>query len=103
MEAFANDWRGPHDTTVPVHGDIDLGTVDALDDAFGRAIAHHPAVVRVDLSDVDFADSTALNAFVRWHREGQRCGFHVVFVSPSTPVERLLVLTGLDELLTVER
>ena len=102
MDTFATGGPGgPH--TLPVRGAIDLDSIDRLDAEFARAVSQHPAVVRVDLSHVEFCDSMGLDAFIRWHRTAQRSGFHMVFVAPPKCLQRLLGLTHLDELLTIER
>lgn len=103
MEFAGRRRRAGRPATLPVRGEIDLDAIDGLDAAFDRVRADHPSVVRVDLSDVEFIDSTGLNAFVRWNQEGQRTGFHVVFVGATPATRRLLHLTRLDELLTIER
>ena len=103
MEALASGSQPQHELALSLHGEIDLDRVAELDAAFMRVVAAHPAVVRVDLSDVQFIDSTGLNSFLRWHHDGQRSGFHVVLVAPSDAVDRLLRLTHLDDVLIVER
>jgi anti-sigma B factor antagonist len=56
----------------------------------------------VDLSDVDFCDSSGLRALLGEAREAQISGGALAIVAPAgTAVRRLLELCGLTEVLVV--
>ncbi|MGV0791981.1 STAS domain-containing protein [Mycolicibacterium sp. XJ1819] len=85
---------------VAVGGDIDLATIPALEGALADAEARGPAVLIVDLSDVDFLASAGLQALVAAHeRIGRSARFAVVADGPST--SRPIQLTGLDQVLSL--
>jgi anti-sigma B factor antagonist len=85
-----------------MHGDLDLYTspglreqVVSLDDG-GR--------VALDLSDVGFADSSGLGAMVAsLSHVKDRGGSFAIVVPEGSAVDRLLRLTGLDQVLRVAR
>jgi anti-anti-sigma factor len=52
--------------TVRVSGELDLSSVDSLEAEVGRALAASPPRLVVDVSDVRFADSSAIAMWVRW-------------------------------------
>ena len=66
----------------------------ALDDALAR----RPERLVVDLSDVEFLDSTALGALVDAHRR-QPGGLRIA--SPQDAIRRALRVSGIDRHLTV--
>jgi anti-sigma B factor antagonist len=97
--------RVPGGWLVDVAGEVDLHTAPqlraALDEATRDDTAEAPPGVVVDLTGVGFIDSTGLGEIVGAHkalsrRDGQ---LHLAVTSPR--VQRLLTLTGLDELLPV--
>lgn len=73
-------------------GEIDLNTVDELVEALA---AHSEPVTIIDMSRVSFIDSTGVRALVAHQTAGRR----VLVTASSTPVRRILELTGLSELL----
>jgi anti-anti-sigma factor len=90
-------------SVVTAHGELDMSTVPALEEAI-RAGAGETGRVALDLSGVTFIDSSGLNLLLRSRRESLRDGWELELRSPSQPVLRLLDVTGLDEhLAPVER
>jgi anti-anti-sigma factor len=81
---------------VRAHGEIDLGTVDELNDCLDSGLWSGCAGVLLDLSEVRFMDSAGLSALVVADRslggEGLRLA---VATQPRSQVEGLLVMTGL--------
>jgi anti-anti-sigma factor len=51
---------------VTVAGELDISNVDALAGAVAPALKRSPAAVIVDVSDLGFADSSAIALWVRW-------------------------------------
>lgn len=63
-----------------------------FDDLLGQGISHF----RINLSEVNFVDSTGLAAMVRAMKRARERGGDVVLVHPSDPVRVILELTCLD-------
>jgi anti-sigma B factor antagonist len=83
--------------TVTVHGEIDLETSGALTSALAGVL--DVGNVRLDLTGVDYMDSTGLRA-VLVAREGLRAaGGDLRVVSASSIVTRLIEITGIHDLL----
>jgi anti-sigma B factor antagonist len=78
-------------------GEIDLATADTLQAAMTRAIDAAPEELWVDLTDVEFLDSTGLTVLVRAHRalDDGRC--RLVVICPGGPVRRAFEVSGLHE------
>jgi anti-sigma B factor antagonist len=81
---------------LAAYGEIDLATVDRLRDAIDRAAATSAAEVWVDLSQVDFMDSTGLSALVVGHRAFPD---RFVVICPDGPPRRALEISGLHQVL----
>jgi anti-sigma B factor antagonist len=59
-------------------------------------------LVRIDLSDIVFIDSTALAELVRLSRTAQARNSDFILCDPSVPVRVILELTGLNLALRIE-
>ena len=84
---------------VRVVGPLDLATSDAVERAL-RSAFDAGAVVRLDLSDVTFLDSSGMRGVLRAYRLAaeRNTGFEVVPGPPA--VQRVLRITGVDTRLT---
>jgi anti-sigma B factor antagonist len=76
-------------------GDLDLSTAPVLEDHIKRARATGAKRVVVDLSRLDFMDSTGITLVTRYHNEARRDGFDFALVKGTPRVMRLFELTGL--------
>jgi anti-sigma B factor antagonist len=85
---------------LAARGEIDLATVDYLRDAIERATETSAGEVWVDLSDVQFMDSTGLSALVVGHRA---LPGRFVVICPDGPPRRALEISGLHEVLRMYR
>ncbi len=79
------------------------GSAPELLDAFGRSNSPRADIVWVDLSAVTFLDSSGLVALQRLHQRTTGDGASFKLIDPSPSVERVLQLTGLDELIPTYR
>jgi anti-sigma B factor antagonist len=83
---------------VSARGELDLDTAPTLCLAIERAA---PPIV-VDLTAVDFCDSTGMRALMEAAREVEaRAGTVAIVVAPGGPVETTLVRAGVREFLDV--
>jgi anti-sigma B factor antagonist len=82
---------------VTVGGEIDMATAPQLSQALELLDKRHTRVV-IDLTDVSFLDSSALNAFVRCQRQLQAEGTELRLVTPaSQALRRIFEITQLAE------
>jgi anti-anti-sigma factor len=93
--------QGPDGPRVTVSGDVDLTTGERLELELLSAEAEAPPVLTLDLSAVDFFDSTGLqlllDADVRAHADGRR----LVVAPGDGEVARVLALTQVADRLNV--
>lgn len=88
---------------IAPRGEIDIATVDGLENAITRATGSEIREVWVDLSAVDFMDSTGLTALLVGHRalDGDGDGRRFTVICPDGPVRRALEISGLHRVLRV--
>jgi anti-sigma B factor antagonist len=88
-------------TILEVAGEIDMSTAPELANAIG-SVARGATLVVVNLSEVLFLDSSALNALVRSQRELAERNIAIRVVSPTDrAVRRVFEITHLTESLSV--
>ncbi|WP_327686192.1 STAS domain-containing protein [Streptomyces sp. NBC_00467] len=80
---------------VTAQGEVDLNTMPPLTDALTEAADQH-AVVVMDVSAVTFADSTFLNLLLRIHPLTD-----LRIAAPAPALQRMLDITGADQVLTL--
>ncbi|MFF0526709.1 STAS domain-containing protein [Actinomadura nitritigenes] len=76
---------GPRDAwlTVELHGELDLSTAPALTDEISSLIElQHPPYIALELSGLDFCDSSGLNAFIRLWKRINAAGGQLALLRP---------------------
>ncbi|HUQ59480.1 STAS domain-containing protein [Lentzea sp.] len=88
------------DTVAAVVGELDFGTTPRMLKTVEPLAAQGRTLV-LDLSGLDFCDSSALSALVRLHKVAQAAGgaLHLAALRPQ--VRSAITLTSLDQLLTI--
>lgn len=84
---------------VTAVGPIDFGTHRKMTDRLMEALEMTRVAVIVDLSGVDFCDSSGLNALARGASQARARGLTLVAVGLQGRLERLFAVTHLDRAL----
>lgn len=82
-------------------GSLDLATSPSLRAALIEAANEGKHDIVVDLSHLEFLDSTGLGAIIGAHRRALENGGAVRLVVNEGPIQRLLTITGLMRILSV--
>lgn len=82
---------------VTVIGSIDVTTRALLDEGLDEASRLTRLAVIVDLSRVEFCDSTGLNAFTQAHRRATARGITMVVAGLRKRVEHVFAVTRLEQ------
>nr|WP_042193743.1 STAS domain-containing protein [Kibdelosporangium sp. MJ126-NF4]CEL20887.1 Anti-sigma F factor antagonist (spoIIAA-2); Anti-sigma B factor antagonist RsbV [Kibdelosporangium sp. MJ126-NF4]CTQ98308.1 Anti-sigma F factor antagonist (spoIIAA-2); Anti-sigma B factor antagonist RsbV [Kibdelosporangium sp. MJ126-NF4] len=92
-----------HDRSTVVHlvGEIDIGTVQTLEEAVRAGMGSVAPVVILDLADVTFLGSIGLRVLVMAHNEATTAGRTLRVVDGSPIVHRVLQISGLSQLLAL--
>jgi anti-sigma B factor antagonist len=88
--------------TISPVGEIDLGTVGLLSASLSDTIAAGADRVVVDFAHVTYIDSAGLGALVGAHKKLRASGGALVLLCEHPRVMRLLKITGLTQLFTIE-
>jgi anti-sigma B factor antagonist len=86
---------------LAVEGEIDIATSPRLIAALNEAVTDTTGAVLVDLSAVEFMDSTGLALLIRVQRRMSRRDRGFAVVCPDGPVRRIFELTDMVETLRV--
>jgi anti-sigma B factor antagonist len=90
--------REPSRLVITLEGELDLSNVTALDEALGREFQDSPEQLVFDLSELAFMDSSGIAALLR----ARSLAGAVTLRKPSDIVRRVIVGTGLTEILPME-
>ena len=85
--------------TLKLTGELDTGSVSALESVVERHFASGARAVTLDLSELMFIDSTGLAAIVLVSRLCERDGRELQIVPGPRAVQRLFEVTGLVDVL----
>lgn len=93
--------QGDH-TVLALAGEIDLYTAPRLQSELTRALsAADAAQIVVDMSAVEFCDSTGMNVLLAALRRARERGGDLVLAGPRPAVRKILQVTGLESVFTV--
>jgi anti-sigma B factor antagonist len=92
--------RSPAELYVlELYGEFDLAAAELAGGELDRALESDVDEVIVDLSGLDFIDSTGLHVLWSAHARESAGANRLRFLRGSAPVERVFNLTGLDTVL----
>ena len=83
---------------VAVRGEVDLSVVEEFEVALDTAIRDSVGAFVIDLSDLDFIDSSGVHLLLRARSLLGREDRALAVVCPHGPVRRVLELSGCSEL-----
>jgi anti-sigma B factor antagonist len=92
--------QGDH-TVISVAGEIDIYTAPRLQSELMAALNEGPARLIVDMSSVDFCDSTGINVLLGAHRHARDRGGELQLAGPGSATRKVLQVTGLESVFTV--
>ena len=86
---------------LELKGELDVDTKLKLKAELGRAEARGPGTVIVDLRGLTFMDSMGLGVLLGALRRARTGGWRLVLVKGPEPIEQLLLITGVSNLVDV--
>ena len=94
--------QGDHELVIAT-GEIDLYTAPRLQSELAAVIASTAPATRVivDMSGVEFCDSTGMNVLLSCLRQARERGGELELAAPRPAVRKILSVTGLDAVFTV--
>jgi anti-sigma B factor antagonist len=89
--------RGPSGVTLRIVGDIDIATINQLEQARDGVLSDDPASVVIDLRRVGFLDSSGLKFLLQTTELAQAFGAELHIIRPPENVMKVFTLTGADQ------
>jgi anti-sigma B factor antagonist len=86
---------------VNARGEVDMHTVTTLESVLSSIHETGKRDIWVDLSQVEFIDSSGIRALIEAHRAFDRDRRQFALIAPKGPARRVIELTGLDGEVTV--
>ena len=86
---------------LAVAGEVDLDSIEELRTALAHAEESQPKDVWIDLTKVEFMDSTGLTALALAHRHIDDPVRRLSLICPDGPVRRMLEISGIDRVMPV--
>jgi anti-sigma B factor antagonist len=86
---------------LAVQGELDIATAPRMISALNAAFAELALPLVVDLSKVDFMDSTGLALLINAHRRVRRRGHGFAIVCPGGPIARVFEIADMVDTLHV--
>ncbi len=97
------DSRTEGDTiVVALHGELDLTSAPAFERELQEAAGSKPTRIVIDLSGLDFMDSTGLRALLQARERANEDGHQLSLRRGPHQVQRVLELTKTEEVFTFE-
>jgi anti-sigma B factor antagonist len=87
--------------TIAVSGELDLAVAARFEAAVDAALAHEPRPLIVDLSAVDFMDSSGIHVLLRAQQRAAARSLRLVVVAGRRPARRVLAACGVERALGV--
>jgi anti-sigma B factor antagonist len=88
-------------TVIHVGGEIDMATAGRLRDAIEPHMGPEQTIV-LDLSEVEFMDSSCLSVLVQARGRLTEAGGCLVLRNPSSAAHRILTVSGASDLLEID-
>jgi anti-sigma B factor antagonist len=86
---------------VELSGEVDIFTAPRFKEDLLALIDEGASTIVVDLTAVDFIDSTALGVLIGGVKRLHPLDGRLVLVANSRPVQKILAITGLDKVFTI--
>jgi len=84
-----------------LHGELDLLGAPLLEEEIEKAETEAPAIVVLDLQDLQFVDSAGLRVILAAHERSRQQGKELALTPGSEQVQRLFTIAGVDEHLRI--
>ena len=97
-----NLYRYGSTRTLFVTGELDVATGPVFEGAVAGALDGQDGELALDLSALQFMDSTGAKSLMCAHDKAVSLGTRLVILSPTRPVRRVLELMGLDRVIDVK-
>jgi anti-anti-sigma factor len=86
--------ENPPPVRMTLYGEFDIRSVDTAGHALEELLGRSPDAVVIDLSELEFMDSTGVRFLVQGRDKAQALGIQLSLVPGGEPVRRVLAVSG---------
>jgi anti-anti-sigma factor len=86
---------------VRLNGELDLATAPRLSEQLAELAQESVRHVALDLTELEFMDSSGLSLFLAEHRRVESLGGELIILSPCPQIRRLFEVAGLEDYFNV--
>jgi anti-sigma B factor antagonist len=86
--------------TVNVSGEIDVSTVAQVVAVLDRAIGERPETLVLDMSAVEFCDSSGIHMVVKAHHRSEAARIRFRVIPPTGPARRVFEICSIDRIVS---
>ena len=83
-------------------GDVDISNAHLMKQQLEAAFQQRPADIQVDMSELNYIDSTGLGVIIGEYGDLKKAGYRVFITCPKDNVKKLLRITNLYHVLVEE-
>jgi anti-anti-sigma factor len=91
----------PEHALVMLAGELDTSNVAELYEELAELVREGVRHIAINLSELEFVDSTGLSAFITAHKRAESLGGELILFSPSQDLRLLFERTGIDGYLNI--
>jgi anti-sigma B factor antagonist len=85
---------------VTVTGELDVACIDEVGRVIDRALAARPETLVLDLSSIDFCDSSGVHLVLRTHRRAQTDRIRMRVIPPAGTARRVFDICCVEDYVT---
>lgn len=101
MELNIDTAQEENGVSVHLSGELDMLVAPQLSDTLSELLDAGHKHIAVDLTNLEFVDSSGLSALLGAHQDAQARGAVLVLQSPNERIVRLVSITGLGDVFEV--
>lgn len=90
------------DNGCKITGEVDIANSKEFEEAILEWVEQGAPVIRLDLSDMEYIDSTGLGVLMNIRRNLLGENQEIILVQPKRSIQKLMQLTGVDQIFTIE-
>lgn len=102
MKISAMPSNNGRDLVIAVKGRFDFSSLQLFKGAYENSNVKQPSTYIIDLKEAIYLDSSALGMLLALRDHAMHCGAKIKIINCNPDVKKILVITKLDELFSIE-
>ncbi len=86
-----------------IKGEVDIATAKQFEDAILEQLEKEYPIIVLDLTEMDYIDSTGIGILMNIKKNVLKDGQDIVLYRPKRSIQKLLQLTGVEQVFTIKK